>query len=127
MTEAEDIAGRINNLASQMRGRLRFWGQWFGRPYDNCHHLVECEAEGDVLRLTFDAGETLCVWSPRRTGLDAAARHESGIGAFRITDAERIRWEWFYYARPQSGESRCFMGFRKTRLASTPRPITAEI
>lgn len=79
MTEAEDIAGRIKNLASQMRGTLRFWGQWFGRPYDNCHQLAECEAAGDVLRLTFDEGETLCVWSPRGAGLDAAARHASCI------------------------------------------------
>ncbi len=114
MTEAEKIAELIKELGPRLQGTLRFWGQWFGRPYDNCHHLVRCDIESDVLCLTFNEGETLRIWSPHRSAFERAARHESGTGVFRITDADRLRWEWFYYGRPQTAKNRYFMSFRKT-------------
>jgi len=114
VTEAEQIAELINGMTARFCGTLRFWGEWFGRPYDNCHRLVACEIEDEMLRLSFNEGEILRIWSPRRTAFDAAVRHESGRGVFRITDADRIRWEWFYYGRPQTEENRYFMAFRKT-------------
>jgi hypothetical protein len=51
----------------------------------------------DLLRLSFNYGETLTVWSP--TGVTATP------DAFRIEDAAKLRWEWFSYDRPQAPEN----------------------
>jgi hypothetical protein len=75
-------------------GSLRFWGEWFGRPYDNCHTLVSCRAEEDVLRLSFDQGETLSTWSPTGLTLDKST-----------SDADRVRWEWFSYGKAKTPEN----------------------
>jgi hypothetical protein len=53
---------------------------------------VSCDAAEDILRLHFDGGETLSIWSPRGLVI--------GESTFRISQAERVRWEWFYYGRP---------------------------
>jgi hypothetical protein len=95
MTEAEQIAELIlTNLSRLKSGTLRFWGVWFGRPYDNWHKVTGCEAKQDALRLHFDEGETLDLWAPQR----CTANHQM----FRIADAERVRLEWFYYGRPKN-------------------------
>jgi hypothetical protein len=37
--------GEIANLLRHVkRGTLRFWGEWFGRQYDNIHIVVSCDA-----------------------------------------------------------------------------------
>src|SRR4051812_47375553 len=90
--EAKEIAKTINEMGARLQGTLRFWGQWFSRPHDNCHHLVRCAVEDDVVCLTFNEGEPLRIWSPRRSAFECA-RHASGTGVFRITDAEQIEWE----------------------------------
>ena len=113
MGETEEIADRIRNaLPNVKRGSLRIWGEWFGRPYDNFHTLVRCE-EQDYLRLTFHQGETLFVWSPRSLSMNNAK--------FRIKTAVRVRWEWFYYGRPQVQENLYFMEFEKSSLKITSK------
>lgn len=67
---------------------------------DNCHQLVSHEAKEDYLKLSFNEGETLEVWSPG--GLKKEGRR------FVIQHATRVRWEWFYYGRPQLPENRFF-------------------
>jgi hypothetical protein len=95
MTEAERMAQRIQQtLPGLKRGTLRLWGQWFGRPYDNTHSVVDCAAAGDLLRVTFDQGEVLSVSEP------ADAHFSESV--FRIRRASRVRWEWFYYGRPKT-------------------------
>src|SRR5437588_63322 len=107
MTEAEQLVERITAFLPRIkRGTLRFWGEWFGRPYDNLHRLVKCAAVEDLLRLDFDEGELLCVWAPRRAVVDERT--------FRIADADRVRWEWFYYGRPKIAVNRYFMDFVRT-------------
>jgi len=97
----------IRELPSLKPGTLRFWGRWFGRPYDNCHYVVGCEAQDEVLRLRFHDAEVLSVWSP--VGLDTSQ------GVLRISDAARVRWEWFYYGRPQIASNLYFLDFVKGR------------
>jgi hypothetical protein len=66
MTEAELIVQEIQHaLPSLKRGTMRFWGQWFGSPYDNIHSIVDCNADGDLLRIVFNEGEMLLVSKPR--------------------------------------------------------------
>ena len=33
---------------------------------------------------------------------------------FRIQNAARVRWEWFYYGRPKTDQNRYFMDFTRT-------------
>ena len=75
-------------------GTLQFWGEWFGRPHDNIHRVVECNASKEVLKLRFNLGETLSVWRP--TGCVADEQE------FSIRGADRVLWEWFYYGRPRT-------------------------
>jgi hypothetical protein len=127
MSEAEDIAALIKEGLPRIGGgTLRFWGEWFGRPYDNCHRLVECEAENDLLKLRFNENEMLFVWAPRRAAferrpyvLESGASMPSGgtlvEQVFRIDEADRVRWEWFYYGRPQVLQNRYFIQYARTR------------
>ena len=110
MTDAELFAQRLSqNLVKTKMGSLRFWGQWFGRPYDNIHRLVGCEGSGHLLRLLFNEGETLTVWSP--SGLVSKRL------TFQIADAARVRWEWFSYGRPKIAANLFYMDFAKERGA----------
>jgi hypothetical protein len=83
-----------------------FWGVWFGRPHDNIHRLLKCEAKEEILRLYFNEDEVLTVWFPKRLTLNAST--------FQIFDAERVRWEWFAYDRPKTDANRFCRDFLKT-------------
>src|ERR1700751_2220433 len=91
---AEDIT---NMLPRVKTGTLRFWGKWFGKPYDNCHRVISCDATDDCLRIRFDEGEVLTVWDPVMVEIDARK--------FRIGNASAVRWTWFYYGRAQTPEN----------------------
>jgi hypothetical protein len=54
--------------AAQISGSLCVFGDWFGRPMDNCHQLVSHEEKEGYVRLTFNEGETLEVWEPSPDG-----------------------------------------------------------
>jgi hypothetical protein len=107
MNTADAIAENIlKALPKVPRGTLRFWGAWFGRPHDNVHTVLKCAARQDVLRLYFDEGEVLTVWSPRGFTMDEST--------FKIDTAERVRWEWFSYGRPKTAANLFFKDFIKT-------------
>ena len=113
----QEIANRIREgLPKVKRGSLRFWGVCFGRPHDNWHTLTGCKAEGDCLSLAFDGGESLVVWSPGGLSLDDSI--------FQIKTATRVRWEWFYYGRPQLAENLRFMDFERSGRVVTANTNT---
>lgn len=91
---AAEISKALPNLKS---GTLRFWGEWFGKPYDNIHTVVSCDATDDCLRLRFDQGEVLAVWNPIDIQIDATT--------LRIGSATALRWTWYYYGRARSPEN----------------------
>jgi YD repeat-containing protein len=107
MNEAEKICDEIQKALPKISpGTLRFWGVWFGRPYDNAHRIVASEHDRGVLRLRFNEDERLTVWSPAGLMLDSSV--------FQIDDAERVLWEWFSYVRPKTQENLYFYDFVKT-------------
>lgn len=106
-SDAKAICERLTALLPRAKaGTLRFWGQWFGRPMDNFHQIVRCEADGDTLRLWFDEGEVLTV--------DAPVGFEASGTTFWIKDAKRVRWEWFYYGRPKTPENLYYEDYIRT-------------
>jgi hypothetical protein len=139
MSEAERLAELITRQLSAIEpGTLRFWGEWFGRPYDNAHRLVSCDAQADLLHMHFNEGEVLSVWAPRDLHIGPGKLH--GQPMLRIRDAERVRWEWFSYGRPHVAANRCFRDFVKTAdgIAATtnvdehvpkltPAPVAAAV
>ncbi len=92
---ASEIAAHIQTLLPQLpSGTLRFWGVWFGRPYDNYHTIVCVEADGDCLVVHFNEEETLRVWQPAEWQIDSKQ--------FIIRSASRVLWQWFWYGRPHT-------------------------
>lgn len=80
-------------------GSLRFWGEWFGRPYDNFHTPVSAELAGNVLTIRFENGERCTVFDPSEIVNEP--------NDFHIAHASKIVWEWFYYGREKTPENLC--------------------
>ena len=77
---------------------MRFWGEFFGRPYDNVHQIVGSRCSNDdVLVVEFNGQETLTVHTPEDFKIDAET--------FVIGNAERVIWEWYYYGRATKPEN----------------------
>jgi len=102
--ELRRLTARLRDaIPTGLTGSLRFWGEWFGRPHDNCHNLISCETEHTVLRLQFDQSETLSIWSPKGLTINRSG--------FRIAEARRVRWEWFAYGQAKTRENLYFLDF----------------
>src|SRR5712691_10664758 len=97
MTTPGGIADR---LAHELRirpnvpiGALRFYGQWFGIPFDTRYRIASAQAEADLLVIQFDRGERLAIaepmdyeWRPTNWGQ---------IGPVLVVRAARVvRWEF---------------------------------
>jgi hypothetical protein len=98
MVSPQELSRQISAILPNVRcGSLRFWGDWFGRPYENGHRLIACDATDDCLRLHFNEDETLAVWNP----IDV----EITTDAFRIGNATALRWTWYSYGGPKEPEN----------------------
>lgn len=64
MSSKEFLALANGNIRNIGRGTLRFHGDWFGRPMDNCHVPKSIEVEDQVLRIGFDDNSVLEVETP---------------------------------------------------------------
>jgi hypothetical protein len=104
MASLQDLANQLAAILPDVkRGALRFWGDWFGRPFDNGHLLVGCQASDDCLRLRFYEGEVLAVWNPSDVQITETT--------FRIGSATALRWSWFYYGRPKTPENLYYLDY----------------
>ena len=65
--------------------------------------MIETRLANNRLTVLFDGGERLTVWHPKGVEIEATV--------FRIQDATRVRWEWFYYSRPQLPKNRFFLEY----------------
>jgi hypothetical protein len=107
MADVASAVGEINaSLATLKRGSLVVFGDIFGGRIDNIHSAVSAAAAGSPsrLRVEFDEGESLDVWDP--------ADFSFGPRMFRIQNASRVRWEWFYYGRLKTPANRFFIEHR---------------
>lgn len=99
------LAHKINSQSNIKAGTLRFWGEWFGKPYDNYHRISQCTAVGESLIIEFEGGEQLKIEKPH--GITASAEE------FCVIDAEVVRWEWHYYGRPKTAQNLYFIEYVK--------------
>jgi hypothetical protein len=107
---ADDVAKHLTTIKS---GTLRFWGHWFGRPYDSWHRVVSCTFTGEFLKLVFNEDEALYVWD----GHNAIVSAET----FQIATASRVRWVWYSYGRPKTPENLYFQDFKRTADGVSPQ------
>lgn len=80
-----------NGKISVKSGSLRFYGDWFGRPMDNYHTVININYEKRMLEFMFDNNEILQIYNPRDI--------ETDKGIFTIRRAERIIWKWYTYGK----------------------------
>jgi len=95
-----------DNLGNLRAGALRFWGGWFGKPYDNLHRIVGADFRDDTVIISFDQAETLIIDAPRHWSLKA--------GTFLVGEADRVRFQWFLYGASPSRMSLRFNEYRRT-------------
>jgi hypothetical protein len=100
---AADLVTAISDALPDIKsGSLAVFGDIFGGRVDNTHCVVGAVANDDgSATIQFDGGESLIVWEP--SGIEVSPTQ------FRIARASRVRWEWFYYGRPQTPENRYFI------------------
>ena len=105
-TGAEALVAEVSRaLPDIKRGSLVVFGDIFGGRIDNIHTLVGAEAEADDCAvLHFDQNETLRISNP--DGIHVSKDE------FRVERASRVRWEWFYYGRPQTPDNLFFREHR---------------
>ena len=70
-------------------GSLCFYGDWFGRPYDNFHKIVHTNYDGEILEIKFDQWERLIIYKPDNI---ISTKHE-----LKITKAKKIKWMYIPY------------------------------
>jgi hypothetical protein len=98
MSDAEQIASKLQDLLPYRAGSMRVFGDWFGAPMDNEHFIVAADVSSGDLVLKFNEDETLIVSDPQGHSLE--------LNTFRIDKASKVHWEWFYYGFPHKPEHR---------------------
>lgn len=104
MATASRIADRINGAIPVVKARsLCVHGDFFGRPYDNIYQVPSARTspDGETLIVEFGRGERLETWNPRPAPVSPTV--------FAIAPASEVRWQWFYYARPQLPENQYYV------------------
>ena len=98
-----------------MKSTLGFWGNWFGKPYDNIHRvtMMQLKENENCLLITFDKDERLFIWKPK--GIKVSDSR------FLIKNAFRVKWEWFYYGKPKVNENLYYQEFTKKGLIITAK------
>ena len=118
MIPTANVIITTNNTGMEVfkRGTLCFWGEWFGRPMDNFHTVVDAQYDKSVntLTLLFDQGEKCTVYNP-----DGIVNEQK---QFHITDADKIVWEWYHYGKEKIPENL----YRKTYTKISKCEILAE-
>lgn len=65
---------------------------WFGRPFDDWHHLTSARSNGNALFVELDNQLRLTFFGPVRAEEDGRT--------LRLTGFTRLEWEWFEFDAP---------------------------
>ena len=106
----QDLAQEILSLEpGAIRGTLRTFGCWFGRPWDNTHWLRRAEVDGDLLSLSFQNDELLEVWRPSQLLISESSLPIPETSPVRLSltipMAARVRWSWYLFGREKEPEN----------------------
>ena len=94
-------------------GSLCFYGDWFGRPWDN-YHTIKCYFyKDDVLEIGFDEGECLMVFEP--LGMTNTEKE------FSIRQSKMVQWSWYPYGAPKRELNKILYELRDGRVHKISR------
>lgn len=95
--EVKELIKIITNLEEKPGGTLRFYGEWFGRPYDSYHKISECILKDEILTIKFEAGETIIIWNPNHIIFSS--------NELIIKDSTCVEFVRYDYGQPQTKEN----------------------
>ncbi|WP_458947470.1 hypothetical protein [Oceanobacillus sp. CAU 1775] len=95
--DPKKLTNLINSLEEKPGGTIRIFGEWFGRPYDNYHKILECIYKDEILDIKFDTSETIRVWNPNHIMF----KNNELI----IEDSTYVEFLRFDYGKPKSKEN----------------------
>jgi len=64
---------------------------------DNYHQSTSAELNGEILKITFNEGETLEVWNPSDIVIEG--------NTIKIPKASKVKWSWYYYGKPKQPDN----------------------
>lgn len=70
-------------------GSLCFYGDWFGRSYDNFHKIIHARYDDKLLEIFFDCHEHLIIYEPQNI---TNTKHE-----LKIKNAKKVKWMYIPY------------------------------
>ncbi len=94
---AEFIKFAISNKYMPL-GTLRFYGDWFGRPYDNCHVAKELTYFNDILSIKFADTYEIKICNPKMI--------EVQVKSFLVHKADCVTFEYGMYGNPNEKKIR---------------------
>lgn len=77
-----------NNIITKM-GSLWFYGESFGRPFDNIHKVKSISYDGELLIINFNEHEELFVYNPS----DITSTEKE----LKISHASKVKWSYTPY------------------------------
>lgn len=92
------------------RGSLFFFGESFGRPYDNIHKVKGVHYDGELLVICFDQWEELFVYNPQDI--------ESTEKELKIGTASKVKWSYIPYGN-NSGYRTIIYEYREGEVLKT--------
>ena len=102
-----EILEKEFNKIDLKSGTLRFWGNWFGKPMDNYHEIVNIEYNRieDILVLILDESDKITIWKP--TDIEISQNE------LKIQEASKILFEWYLYGQNKIDENLRFESYKK--------------
>lgn len=103
------------------RGSLFFFGESFGRPYDNIHKIKSVHYDGELLVICFDQWEELFVYNPKDI--------ESTEKELRIGGASKVKWSYIPYGNHTSYKTityECKDGEITKTIADKQNPLAIQ-
>ncbi|MET0447858.1 MAG: hypothetical protein ABW004_05610 [Aeromicrobium sp.] len=90
-----------------MTGSFAFHGDWFGRPFDNQHRIVDAvDLPDDTVEVRFDAGELLVLRGARGVELVEQPRDDGYASSWILVvkDVTSLMWQWGTHTRKDGSE-----------------------
>lgn len=105
----EEIVGLLETNDNVFQGgSFRIFGDWFGKPHDNHHEIIEADYDEKLNKLTlgFKEGEKLEIYNPK---------HIFEASTFlKIVQADRVKLTWFDYDKTRSTKNQYFLDYKLT-------------
>lgn len=115
----DDIEKFIALEEKNRTGTLRFFGCWFGRPYDNFHTAIAASFDTGTLNIKFNEDEVLSIVEPK--DIKIRSHNQRSGPLLSIKRASLVTWNWYLYGRKKSTKNLVTLeyGYKNGEIFST--------